>query len=164
MRLRLKKVMALLLAAAMAAGISGSPVYAGEAGQTEISDRSGDTELNVKSAGVVISGTNVVRGKSVIASSVQNNCGPELVVEKDEEAQTAQWLLIDRGADAQPIDIQAIKLWFNAKVWPMKYEIRTAASSSLTSGGTVDLAQFPTVLATVSRASYNGFVQNGTQQ
>ncbi|MCI6553587.1 MAG: S-layer homology domain-containing protein [Lachnospiraceae bacterium] len=185
MRLRLKKVMALLLAAAMAVGISGSPVYAGEAGQTEISDRSGDTELNVKSAGVVISGTNVVRGKSVIASSVQNNCGPELVVdgisnqnsqwnsanmkdwgsstEKDEEAQTAQWLLIDRGADAQPIDIQAIKLWFNVKVWPMKYEIRTAASSSLTSGGTVDLAQFPTVLATVSRASYNGFVQNGTQ-
>lgn len=52
------------------------------------------------------------------------------------EEQTAQWIQIDRGEDAEEEDISSIKLWYNVKVWPMEYEIYTADESTLTEGFT----------------------------
>lgn len=134
---------------------------------------------------------NIIQGKSILASSTANNCGPELAVDgasadgsqqwnsvdmktwgqadantKDNEAQTAQWLLVDRGEGAAEKEISSIKLWYNMKVWPMAYQIYTAEESSITAGATItadELANW-TKLAEVSRPSAFALVTNGTGQ
>lgn len=89
---------------------------------------------------------NLVQGKTTIASSTANGYGPEYAVDgvtseavqwnsadmknwgaasgssKDSEEQTAQWIQIDRGEDAEEEDISSIRLWYNMKVWPMEYD------------------------------------------
>mgnify|MGYP000226324708 CR=1 FL=1 len=83
---------------------------------------------------------------------------------KDSEEQTAQWIQIDRGEDAEEEDISSIRLWYNMKVWPMEYELYTADESTLTAGSTdVDLNNW-TSLVSVSRPSANGLVANGEGQ
>ena len=131
---------------------------------------------------------NLVQGKAAIASSTANGYGPEYAVDgvtsetvqwnsadmknwgaasgnsKDSEEQTAQWIQIDRGENAEEEDISSIKLWYNVKVWPMEYEIYTADESTLTEGSTdVDLNNW-TSLVSVSRPSANGQVANGEGQ
>lgn len=122
MKRRKKRLFAFLLAAAMTA--SGLPLQGAETAEA--------------APGTV--GENIVLGKEVIASSTANNAGPELTVDgvkdqtqqwnsadmkdwgqapdtgRDEDAQTPQWIQIDRGADAEPADITSIKLWYNMKV------------------------------------------------
>ena len=131
---------------------------------------------------------NLVQGKAAIASSTANGYGPEYAVDgvtseavqwnsadmknwgaasgssKDSEEQTAQWIQIDRGEDAEEEDISSIRLWYNMKVWPMEYELYTADESTLTAGSTdVDLNNW-TSLVSVSRPSANGLVANGEGQ
>lgn len=134
-------------------------------------------------------GNNLVLRKDVIASSTANNAGPELAVNgvkdqaqqwnsddmkswtasdtsRDEEEQTPQWIQIDRGADAEPVSVTSIKLWYNMKVWPMEYQILTAETSDLTADPKdtlVDLSKWKEVVS-VKRQSSNGFVVNGTGQ
>lgn len=134
-------------------------------------------------------GQNIVRGKSVIASSVANNSGPELAVDgvceapqwnstdmknwgaasgnsKDDAEQTPQWIQIDRGEDAQDAEVTSVKMWFNAKVWPMEYKILTADTSDLTNtpgDTTVDLDKWTEVVS-VERPSSAGQVANGQGQ
>ncbi|MBR6771705.1 MAG: family 20 glycosylhydrolase, partial [Lachnospiraceae bacterium] len=195
MKGKAKRFLALILSATVAAGIPSSHVWAAEAGNVYGEENNLPTlyeiQGEVRVGNTVITGNNVVRGKTVIASSTTNGRGPELAVDgntsanqwnsanmktstatdqsKDEEAQTAQWLQIDRGADAQPTDIQAIKMWYNVKVWPMEYKILTAAESSLTantSADTINLEEW-TELVDVSRPSSsagNGWVANGEGQ
>ena len=115
-------------------------------------------------------GENIVLNKETIASSTSNGLGPELVVDgntaapqwnssdmknwgaasdtsKDEVEQTPQWIVIDRGEDAEPANITQIKLWYNARVWPMEYQIYTASASDLETGDTVDLSRWDEVVS-----------------
>lgn len=136
---------------------------------------------------------NILLNKTAIASSVANDCGPNLIVDgvttsstgkeqwnsanmkdwgkasdnsKDETEQTAQWVQIDRGENAEEEDISSIKLWYNAKVWPMEYEIYTADESSLALGSVIeesDLSDWTKILE-VSRPSSFSLVTNGEGQ
>lgn len=67
-------------------------------------------------------------------SADMKNWGAASGNSKDSEEQTAQWIQIDRGENAEEEDISSIKLWYNVKVWPMEYEIYTADESTLTEG------------------------------
>ena len=97
-------------------------------------------------------------------SADMKNWGAASGNSKDSEEQTAQWIQIDRGENAEEEDISSIKLWYNVKVWPMEYEIYTADESTLTEGSTdVDLNNW-TSLVSVSRPSANGQVANGEGQ
>lgn len=172
MKRRKKRLFAFLLAAAMTA--SGLPLQGAETAEA--------------APGTV--GENIVLGKEVIASSTANNAGPELTVDgvkdqtqqwnsadmkdwgqapdtgRDEDAQTPQWIQIDRGADAEPADITSIKLWYNMKVWPMEYKILTAQTSDLAADPadtSVDLGEWTEVIS-VDRPSSNGFAVNGPGQ
>ncbi len=74
-----------------------------------------------------------------------------------EDAQKPQWLTVDLGADfSQAVEIEAVQLWYNMKVWPMVYEIQTSSDN-----GENDTW---TTLARVERAPYNGAVKNGEGQ
>ena len=110
MKKREKKVLAFLMAAAMTvSGLSGF----------------GAREAKADESDFVSVGQNVLLGKTAIASSVANNAGPELAVDgvkdqpqqwnsadmkgsaiRDDGSQTPQWILIDRGEDAQPVRIR----------------------------------------------------------
>ena len=71
--------------------------------------------------------------------------------------QTPQWLTVDLGEDVtEPVAIEAIKLWYNMKVWPMVYEIQTSSDN----GASDDWA----TLVRVERAPFNGAVKNGEGQ
>ena len=71
--------------------------------------------------------------------------------------QTPQWLTVDLGEDVtEPVAIEAIKLWYNMKVWPMVYEIQTSSDNGLSD----DWA----TLVRVERAPFNGAVKNGEGQ
>ena len=63
----------------------------------------------------------------------------------DDDAQTAQWLVIDLGADQSVVD--DIKIDFYLKVWATKYRIETAASRD---------AESWTTVAEVDRTSSDG--------
>lgn len=144
----------------------------------------------VKANPVRTAGENIVLNKDVIASSTANNSGPELTVdgvkdrpqqwnsadmkdwgdasgtEKDEDAQTPQWIQIDRGENAEPATVTSIKLWYNMKVWPMEYKILTAQTSDLSADPadtSVDLEKWTEVVS-VQRPSSNGFAANGQGQ
>ena len=74
-----------------------------------------------------------------------------------EADQTPQWLTVDLGEDfTEAVEIEAVKLWYNMKVWPMEYKIQTSSDN-----GTQDEW---TTLAEVSRAPFNGAVKNGEGQ
>ena len=74
-----------------------------------------------------------------------------------EADQTPQWLTVDLGESVtQPVEIEAVKLWYNMKVWPMVYEIQTSSDN-----GTEDAW---TTLARVERSPFNGAVENGSGQ
>ena len=135
-------------------------------------------------------GENIVLNKETIASSTANGLGPELVVDgntaapqwnssdmknwgaasdtsKDEVEQTPQWIVIDRGEDAEPANITQIKLWYNARVWPMEYQIYTASASDLETGDTVDLSRWDEVVSVdrpSSASGTSGQVVNGAGQ
>lgn len=200
MKKRVKQILSVLLSSAMMMQIPGSLVSAGYTGGSGTGSPAVQEVRVLEDAGELqgllvgnteITGSNVVRGKTIIASSITNNCGPELAVDgntsggqwnsanmknfqasdqsRDTENQTGQWLQIDRGADAQPVDVQAMKLWYNVKVWPMEYKILTASSSSLTANtpaADISLEDW-TELVSVSRPSNgsgNGWVANGDGQ
>lgn len=71
--------------------------------------------------------------------------------------QTHQWLQVDLGEGTYPKAIESIKLYFNAKVWPMVYKVQTSAT-----GGTG--ATDWTDLYTVTRSPFAGTVKNGAGQ
>ena len=74
-----------------------------------------------------------------------------------EADQTPQWLTVDLGEDfTEAVEIEAVKLWYNMKVWPMKYEIQTSAVN--------DPDGEWTTLAQVERDPFNGAVKNGQGQ
>ena len=74
-----------------------------------------------------------------------------------EADQTPQWLTVDLGASVtQPVEIEAVQLWYNMKVWPMVYEIQTSSDN-----GEEDAW---TTLARVERSPFNGAVKNGAGQ
>ena len=145
---KMKKLMSLLLITAMTAGLFGG--------------------LSVNAAE-----ENLALNRPASASSIANDCGPEIAVDgvkdqsrqwnsenmkngtlADDAAQTPQWLQVDLGASGAKIS--QIKLWFNMKVWPMVYRIETT--------DTPEAADSWQTVVSVSRASYNGWVQNGTGQ
>ena len=116
---------------------------------------------------------NLALNRPVTASSVANNCGPEIAVDgvtdqpsqwnsenmksgtvADDAPQKEQWLQVDLGTSGATIS--QIKLWYNMKVWPMVYRIETTDTPG-------DDASWKTVAA-VSRSSRNGFVWNGAGQ
>ena len=176
MKKREKKVLAFLMAAAMTvSGLSGF----------------GAREAKADESDFVSVGQNVLLGKTAIASSVANNAGPELAVDgvkdqpqqwnsadmkgsaiRDDGSQTPQWILIDRGEDAQPADITSIKLWWNVKVWATEYQILTSDTSDLTANPAdteipeEELAEWTTI-AEVDRegsGAGNGWVTNTGDQ
>ena len=117
--------------------------------------------------------TNLALSRPATASSVANNCGPEIAVDgvtdqssqwnsedmksgtvADDAEQTHQWLQVDLGATGATIS--QIKLWYNMKVWPMAYRIETTDTPD-------DADSWETVVS-VSRPSYFGNVQNGDGQ
>lgn len=68
--------------------------------------------------------------------------------------QTPQWLTVDLGEDVtEPVAIEAIKLWYNMKVWPMVYEIQTSSDNGV--------ADAWTTLVRVERTPFDGAVKNG---
>ena len=116
---------------------------------------------------------NLALNRPATASSVANNCGPEIAVDgvtdqpsqwnsenmksgtvADDAPQKEQWLQVDLGTSGATIS--QIKLWYNMKVWPMAYRIETTDTPE-------DDASWKTVVA-VSRPSRNGFVWNGAGQ
>ena len=144
-----KRILSLLLATVMTIGLCGN--------------------VQVKAA----EEKNLALSRPATASSVANNCGPELAVNgvtdqseqwnsenmkngtvADDAAQTEQWLQVDLGASGA--QISQIKLWYNMKVWPMVYRIETT--------DTPDAADSWQTVVSVARPSVNGFVQNGTGQ
>ena len=176
MKKREKKALAFLMAAAMTvSGLSGF----------------GAREAKADESDFVSVGQNVLLGKTAIASSVANNAGPELAVDgvkdqpqqwnsadmkgsaiRDDGSQTPQWILIDRGEDAQPADITSIKLWWNVKVWATEYQILTSDTSDLTANPAdteipeEELAEWTTI-AEVDRegsGAGNGWVTNTGDQ
>ena len=122
--------------------------------------------------------TNIALNKQASASSVTNDCGPELAVNgistqaeqwnsanmkngtvADDAEQTPQWLQVDLGKSGAKIS--QIKLWYNKRVWPMVYRIETTDTPAVESS-------WETVVS-VSRPSRanndgDGQVQNGTGQ
>ena len=116
--------------------------------------------------------SNLALGCPATASSIANNCGPELAVDgnheppqwnsvdmksgqvSDDTAQDPQWLQVDLGTSGATIT--QIKLWYNLKVWPMVYRIETTDTPG-------DDASWQTVVA-VTRSSSNGWVVNGADQ
>ena len=73
------------------------------------------------------------------------------------DEQTPQWLTVDLGEDfTEAVEIEAVKLWYNMKVWPMVYEIQTSSDN-----GEEDAW---TTLARVERSPFNGAVKNGEGQ
>ncbi len=143
--MKLKRSLSLLLAMAMVVGSLGSiPAKAEEE-------------------------RNLALNQAVTASSVANDCGPDLAVNgtkdiseqwnsenmkngtlADDEQQNEQWLQIDLGVSDSKIT--KIKLWYNMKVWPMVYRIETT--------DTPDAEDSWETIVEVSRPSRNGFVQN----
>ena len=74
-----------------------------------------------------------------------------------EADQNPQWLTVDLGKDfTEAVEIEAVKLWYNMKVWPMVYEIQTSSDN-----GTEDAW---TTLARVERSPFEGAVKNGSGQ
>ena len=117
--------------------------------------------------------SNLALNRPATASSIANNCGPEIAVDgvkdqsrqwnsenmksgtvADDAPQTEQWLQVDLGASGA--QISQIKLWYNMKVWPMVYRIETT--------DTPDAADSWQTVVAVSRPSRNGFVWNGEGQ
>ena len=73
------------------------------------------------------------------------------------DEQTPQWLTVDLGESVtQPVEIEAVKLWYNMKVWPMVYEIQTSSDN-----GEEDAW---TTLVRVERSPFDGAVKNGSGQ
>ncbi len=114
---------------------------------------------------------NLALNQPATASSVANNCGPELAVDgvknqtiqwnsenmkngtvSDDAAQNEQWLQVDLGVSGSVIS--QIKLWYNGQVWPMVYRVETT--------DTPEKADSWETIASVSRPSASGFVQDGT--
>ena len=117
--------------------------------------------------------SNLALNRPATASSVANDCGPEIAVDgvkdqprqwnsenmksgtvADDAPQNEQWLQVDLGTSGA--QITQIKLWYNMKVWPMVYRIETTDTPD-------DAASWETVVS-VSRPSRNGFVWNGSGQ
>ena len=117
--------------------------------------------------------SNLALNRPASASSIANNCGPEIAVDgvkdqpsqwnsanmkngtvSDDAAQTHQWLQVDLGTSGA--EISEIKLWYNMKVWPMVYRIETT--------DTPEVADSWKTVVSVSRSSRNGFVWNGAGQ
>ena len=117
--------------------------------------------------------SNLALGCPATASSIANNCGPEIAVDgvkdqpsqwnsenmksgtvADDADQNDQWLQVDLGTSGAVIS--QIKLWYNMKVWPMAYRIETTDTPE-------DAASWETVVF-VERPSRNGFVWNGEGQ
>ena len=74
-----------------------------------------------------------------------------------QDEQEHQWLTVDLGEDfTEAVEIEAVKLWYNMKVWPMVYEIQTSAVN--------DPDGEWTTLARVERAPFDGAVKNGEGQ
>ncbi len=115
---------------------------------------------------------NLALRRSVTASSVANDAGPELTVDgetgapqwnsedmkngstTENDPQEPQWLRVDLGASGSRID--RIKLFYNMKVWPMVYEIQTSDTPG-------DNDSWETVVR-VERSPYNGNVKNAFGQ
>ena len=116
--------------------------------------------------------SNLALNCTATASSVANNCGPELAVDgdtnsaqwnsvdmksgtvSDDADQNDQWLQVDLGTSGATIS--EIKLWYNMKVWPMVYRIETT--------DTPDAADSWQTVVSVSRSSRNGLVWNAEGQ
>ena len=117
--------------------------------------------------------SNLALNRPATASSVANDCGPEIAVDgvkdqprqwnsenmksgtvADDAPQNEQWLQVDLGTSGA--QITQIKLWYNMKVWPMVYRIETT--------DTPDAAASWETVVSVSRPSRNGFVWNGSGQ
>ena len=117
--------------------------------------------------------SNLALGCPATASSIANNCGPEIAVDgvkdqpsqwnsenmksgtvSDDADQNDQWLQVDLGTTGA--QISQIKLWYNMKVWPMAYRIETT--------DTPDAADSWERVVSVERPSRNGFVWNGEGQ
>ena len=117
--------------------------------------------------------SNLALNRPATASSVANDCGPEIAVDgvkdqprqwnsenmksgtvADDAPQNEQWLQVDLGTSGA--QITQIKLWYNMKVWPKVYRIETTDTPD-------DAASWETVVS-VSRPSRNGFVWNGSGQ
>ena len=117
--------------------------------------------------------SNLALGCPATASSIANNCGPEIAVDgvkdqpsqwnsenmksgtvSDDADQNDQWLQVDLGTTGA--QISQIKLWYNMKVWPMAYRIETT--------DTPDAADSWETVVSVERPSQNGFVWNGEGQ
>ena len=116
--------------------------------------------------------TNLALNRPATASSVANDCGPELAVDgnqaapqwnsvdmksgqvSDDTPQDPQWLQVDLGSSGA--EITEIKLWYNMRVWPMVYRIETT--------DTPDAADSWKTVVSVSRPSRSGFVWNGEGQ
>ena len=117
--------------------------------------------------------SNLALNRPATASSVANDCGPEIAVDgvkdqprqwnsenmksgtvADDAPQNEQWLQVDLGTSGA--QITQIKLWYNMKVWPMVYRIETT--------DTPDAADSWETVVSVSRPSRNGLVWNGSGQ
>ena len=117
--------------------------------------------------------SNLALNRPATASSIANNCGPEIAVDgvkdqpsqwnsenmksgtvSDDADQNDQWLQVDLGTTGA--QISQIKLWYNMKVWPMAYRIETT--------DTPDAADSWETVVSVERPSRNGWVWNGEGQ
>lgn len=153
------------------------------------------TPTVVYAEGENIQEVNLLEHKTIIASSTSNNCGPGLAVDgntedgngsqqwnsaemktwagsaetgttKDGDTQKAQWLLIDRGEGSEEKTISSVKLWYNAKVWPMVYQIYTSDNSNFEEGTSITKKNLSdwTKIADVSRDSAFAQVTNSAGQ
>ena len=151
--MRKRKVLALALAACLLAGIlPGAAWAAGESAELITNQCDVTASSGQDSASKAVDGN--TESPSQWASADMKTGGAAADPSAD---QTPQWLTVDLGADkTYPIAIDSIKLWYNAKVWPMVYRIETAASNDAS-------AQW-TTLVSVSRSPFDGAVKNGVGQ
>lgn len=158
-----RKILSVLLALSMVTGsFSGiSVLAAGNENSVQIA----------QAVAVAETAHNLALNQPTTASSIANNCGPELAVNgvtnqpeqwnsenmkngtvSDDADQNEQWLQVDLGVSGARIS--QIKLWYNGQVWPMVYRMETTDTPE-------DDASWKTI-ASVSRPSASGTVQDGT--
>lgn len=174
-----RRILGILLVLSMVSGTfsSASVFAAGNDNSVQTAEVTAVQELNQISEAAQIIATasetarNLALNQPTVASSIANNCGPELAVNgvtnqpeqwnsenmkngtvSDDADQNEQWLQVDLGVSGAKIS--QIKLWYNGQVWPMVYRMETTDTPE-------DDASWETIVS-VSRPSASGTVQDGT--
>lgn len=182
MRRKKEKVLSLLMAAILAVtGTSGLWVKEAKADENDYTSVGQNIALNktaIASSEETSSTTaNLVTdgntGAPQWASANMKDWGNAGNTSRDEDEQTPQWVQIDLGENVADVEVTQIKLWFNARVWPMEYQIYTSATSTLEENPadtSIDFAEetnwelVVSVDRPSSQAGAGGWVVNGENQ